>query len=292
MKNVIADLRLQRPYSRALGRIAQVFALSAAVHLVVAITRGWDFEGAVSFRKPVTFAISFGLMLWAMGWVMDRFPERPRLGWTISAVLAISAVVETGLITMQSWRGQASHFNLATEFDAGVFSLMGMAVGVVSLALLGIAIWSFVETPPGLKLPVQTGMVLIVLGLGLGVPLIEMGVRFWETVGAVPNDLKIGTAGVAKFPHALALHGIQVFILAAVVGSRLGTGARMVQLVVGGYLAIVIWSIVHTNSGRAPIDPTGVESLLLFGGIGALITAGILAWIRSRSIRHPSTLPA
>lgn len=292
MSNLISDLRLQRPYSRALGRTALLLAFSAAVHLAVAITRGFDFSGAVSFRKPVTFAVSFALMFWAMGWVMDRFPHRPRLGWPIAAGLGIGGLVETGLITMQSWRGQASHFNFATEFDSGVFSVMGMTIGLVSLALLAIAIWTFVESPPGLKLPMGTGMVLILLGLGLGVPLIEMGTRFWEAIGAVPDELMVGTAGVAKFPHALALHGIQVFILAVVVGNRLPVRTALVHLMVGGYLAIVAWSIIHTNSGRAPADPTGLESVLLFGGLAAFVAAGVLAWTRSRMSRSPSTLPA
>ena len=258
----------------------------------MAIAKGGDWLGAVSFRKPVTFAVSFSLMFWAMGWLMDRFPRRPRLGWPIAIGLAGGGLVETGLITMQSWRGQASHFNFATEFDSGVFSVMGMTIGLVSLALLGIAIWTFVESPPGMKLPMGTGIVLVLLGLGLGVPLIEMGVRFWEAIGTVPDHLTVGAAGVAKFPHAIALHGIQVFILAVVVGNRLAARTSLVRLAVGGYLAIVGWSIVHTNSGRAPVDPTGVESTLLLGGLGAFMAAGVLAWTRSRISRSPSTLPA
>ncbi|HJU81626.1 MAG TPA: hypothetical protein VJ796_07730 [Acidimicrobiia bacterium] len=292
MENLIADLRLRYPYSRLLGRFALALVFSAVLHLSVAIAKGGDWLGAVSFRKPVTFAVSFSLMFWAMGWLMDRFPRRPRLGWPIAIGLAGGGLVETGLITMQSWRGQASHFNFATEFDSGVFSVMGMTIGLVSLALLGIAIWTFVESPPGMKLPMGTGIVLVLLGLGLGVPLIEMGVRFWEAIGTVPDNLTVGAAGVAKFPHAIALHGIQVFILAVVVGNRLAARTSLVRLAVGGYLAIVGWSIVHTNSGRAPVDPTGVESTLLLGGLGAFMAAGVLAWTRSRISRSPSTLPA
>ena len=292
MENLIADLRLRYPYSRLLGRFALALVFSAVLHLSVAIAKGGDWLGAVSFRKPVTFAVSFSLMFWAMGWLMDRFPRRPRLGWPIAIGLAGGGLVETGLITMQSWRGQASHFNFATEFDSGVFSVMGMTIGLVSLALLGIAIWTFVESPPGMKLPMGTGIVLVLLGLGLGVPLIEMGVRFWEAIGTVPDNLTVGAAGVAKFPHAIALHGIQVFILAVVVGNRLAARTSLVRLAVGGYLAIVCWSIVHTNSGRAPVDPTGVESTLLLGGLGAFMAAGVLAWTRSRISRSPSTLPA
>jgi hypothetical protein len=290
MKHLIADFRLQRSYSRFLGRIAKLFALSAIVHLVVAVTRGWDWSGAVSFRKPVTFAVSFALMLWAMGWILDRLPARTRLGWPLSIALATGAVIETGLITMQSWRGKASHFNLVTEFDAGVFSLMGVTIGVVSAVLVIIAAWSFIEAPPGLRLAVGAGMTLVLLGLGLGVPLIEMGVQLYEKTGLVPDDLMIGTGGVAKFPHAMALHGLQVFIGAAVVSNRLPRPNRVVGLVVIGYLAMVAWSLIHTNLGRSPIDPRGLETLVLLVGVAAFAGAGASVLSASRSSRH--TLPA
>ncbi|HJQ95810.1 MAG TPA: hypothetical protein VJ935_08920 [Acidimicrobiia bacterium] len=293
MNNFIAALRLQRPYSRFLGRTALLFAFSAAVHLAVAIARGFDFSGAVSFRKPVTFALSFALMMWAMGWMMDRFPYRPRLAWPLTVVLAGGALIETGLITMQSWRGQASHFNLATDFDAGVFAGMGLTIGAVSLALATLTVWAFREAPADLRLALRAGMVLVVLGLGLGVPLIEMGTRLWETVGSVPNELTVGAAGAAKFPHAIALHGIQVFILAAVVARAVADPYRshIVRWTVGGYLAIVGWAVIHTNSGRAPTDPTGLESVLLFGGIGALLAAATV-WILAIRTPVPSTLQA
>jgi hypothetical protein len=189
---------------------------------------------------------------------------------------------------MQSWRGEASHFNLATNVDARIFSTMGVTIGVVSLALVAITLWSFIEIPRGLRLPITAGMGLIVLGLGLGVPLIEMGVEIFETTGLVPDALTIGTAGVAKFPHAIALHGVQVFIFAAVVADRLPYRSRMVGLVVSGYLAVVVWSIIHTNLGRSPIDARGLETALLFGGLAAFAAAGASVFTGSRSARHTS----
>jgi hypothetical protein len=136
-------------------------------------------------------------------------------------------------------------------------------------------------------------MVLVVLGLGLGVPLIELGTRIWETVGAVPDHLTIGPAGVAKFPHAISLHGIQVFIIAAVVARTVADPyrSRIVQWTVAGYLALVGWAVIHTNSGRAPTDPTGLESVLLWGGIGMLLAA-LSVWILANRSPVASTLQA
>jgi hypothetical protein len=85
---------------------------------------------------------------------------------------------------------------------------------------------------------------------------------------------------VAKFPHAMALHGIQLFIGASVV-ARLGRldGRRQlnaVRMTVGGYSALVAWSIVHTNAGRAPLDLGGVEAVLCLVGVALLAGAALL----------------
>jgi hypothetical protein len=159
--------------------------------------------------------------------------------------------------------------------------------------LVTLTVWAFKESPAGLKLALRAGMVLVVLGLGLGVPLIEMGTRFWESVGSVPDQLTVGAAGVAKFPHAISLHGIQVFIIVAVAASTLADPyrSRILRWTVGGYLAIVGWAVIHTNSGRAPTDPSGLESALLFGGIGALLAAAAV-WILAIRTPVPSTLQA
>jgi hypothetical protein len=79
----------------------------------------------------------------------------------------------------------------------------------------------------------------------------------------------------------MALHGIQLFIGAAVVArlGRLDDRRRLdaVRMTVAGYLGIVAWSIVHTNAGRAPFDLSGLESALLL--IGAALLAGAAALI-------------
>lgn len=294
MNNIISQLGLQRSYSRFLGRIGLLFAGSAVLHLIVVIARGLDWSGPVSFRKPVTFAVSLGLMVWAMGWIMDRLPYRPRIGWMLALPIGIGSVVEAALITMQSWRGQASHFNLATPFDSGVFAGMGTSILIVSVGLFALTMWSLFETPRGLKAPIITGMALLLLGLGIGVALIQMGVAYWEANQAVPGELLVGEAGIAKFPHATSLHGIQVFIVAYSVAGRLGERLRnrVVALVVSGYSSLVAWSVVHTNFGRAPSDPTGLESLLLFIGLAALIGAGLTMLVGDRHRAQPTTLPA
>jgi hypothetical protein len=76
----------------------------------------------------------------------------------------------------------------------------------------------------------------------------------------VPDTVVYGQRGVAKFPHAVAFHGIQVFIVAAVAlrrGILAGaTRRRVLRLVVWSYAAALVFASAQTVTGRAPLDPS------------------------------------
>jgi hypothetical protein len=273
MGSLLSTLKLEKTASRRLGVAAALLGVSAAVHVVVLLATGGDWNGAVSFRKPVTFGVSVGLLLWTVGWVMDRLPSRKRLESVLAAVLISSGLIELALITTQAWRGVPSHFTFTTTADSIIFSAMGASIGVFSLALMALAIWAVVQRPADrtTRLAVLAGRALVITGLGLGQWVIGLGVAMAEQLGHAPDTVLAGEAGVAKFPHAMALHGIQLFIGASVV-ARLGrlSGRRQlnaVRMTVGGYSALVAWSIVHTNAGRAPLDLGGVEVVLGLVGV-------------------------
>jgi hypothetical protein len=297
MQSLLSALKLEKTASRRLGVAATVLGLSATVHLFVLVATGGDWSGAVSFRKPLTFGISVGLLLWTCGWVMDRLPARKRRESVLAKVLIGSGLVEVGLITAQAWRGVPSHFNFTTTTDSIIFSAMGASIAVFSLALVALTIWAVLRRPSdrSTRLAVLAGMVLVITGLGLGQWVIGLGVQMAEQLGHAPETVLAGEAGVAKFPHAMALHGIQLFIGASIV-ARLGRldGRRQlnaVRMTVGGYLAIVAWSIVHTNAGRAPLDLSGVESALILIGMALLAAAGVVIAAGFRSSLTPDTAP-
>lgn len=295
MTTVRTELQLQKPASRWLGRAGALFGAAAVVQIVALLIQGGSWAGAVSLRKPITFSISFGLLLWTCGWIIDRLPQRPRLEGGLAAVLIGSGSIEVGLISMQAWRGVASHFNYATPGDAAIFNAMAVAVGVFSLGLAALAVWALIQRPnqPSTRLAVLAGMGLLMTGLGLGAWVITLGLEIVEQLGAAPDTVLAGEAGVAKFPHAMALHGLQVFIGASVIARVVGLSARdqlrTTRLVVWGYTSIVAWSIVHTNAGRAPADLSGVESTL--GLIGAALLAGAAVEL-VQGWRHAHRQPA
>jgi hypothetical protein len=260
--NLVADLRPSRRPARVLYAGAAAWLVSGLAHLVVLAANGWAWSGAVSFRKPLTFSVSIALLLATIGWVLDRLPDRPRLAGTIAWTLLVSSTVEVGLITMQAWRGRASHFNTMAAGDAAVFAVMGIMVGFMSLCLVAVLVWSLARPPRDrlARLAVLGGLVLIVTGLGFGQWIIELGNDFVESHRAVPDTVLYGQRGVAKFPHAVALHGIQLFVLAAVLARRgalaEATRRRAVRLVVWSYAAVLVFASAQTVTGNGPLDPT------------------------------------
>jgi hypothetical protein len=150
----------------------------------------------------------------------------------------------------------------------------------MSLCLVAVLVWSLVRPPQDrlVRLAVLGGLVLIMTGLGFGQWIIELGNDFVETHRAVPDTVVSGERGVAKFPHAVALHGIQLFIVAAVLARRGGlteaTRRRAVRLVVWSYAAVLVFASVQTITGNAPLDPT-IWSAGLAASLAG-ITAGFL----------------
>jgi hypothetical protein len=262
LRDLAADLRPNRHPARVLFAGAAAWLASGLVHLVVLAADGWAWSGSVSFRKPLTFSVSIALLLAAIGWVLDRLPDRPRLAGTVAWTLLVSSTVEVGLITMQAWRGRASHFNTLQAGDAAVFAAMGIMVAVMSLCLVVVLVWSLVRPPADrlVRIAVIGGLLLIVSGLGIGQWIVELGNDFVETRMAVPETVVYGERGVAKFPHAIALHGVQTFILAAVLLRRgaLAEAARrrVLRLVVWSYTAVLVLTSAQTVTGRAPLDPS------------------------------------
>lgn len=290
-----SQLQLVKRDSRRLGKAAAVLGMSALAHAVVLVVSGGEWQTAVSFRKPITFGISVGLILWTSAWTMDRLPSRPRLERALTVTLVSSGFLEVGLITVQAWRGVPSHFNVFTPQDGAIFGIMGIAIGVFSVALVVLYVWSLMQRPadPSTRLALLAGFGLVMAGLGLGPWIIGLGLQMTERLGHVPNTVLAGEAGIAKFPHAMALHGIQVFIATSVVARTVGLAdrnrLRATRLTVAGYASLVGWSILHTNAGRAPADLTGIETTLVVVGIVLMGAAATLLWTQRAGKFDPAT---
>ncbi|MBW3611460.1 MAG: hypothetical protein KY438_08015 [Actinobacteria bacterium] len=125
------------------------------------------------------------------------------------------SLIETFLISLQRWRGVASHFNEATSFDAAVFAAMGVAISLVAVPTVVLAARSArrLQTLPSRSLAIRVGLALLVLGQ--------------VVVGGFMIAAGAQGAGAFKAPHALVLHGLQVLLVADWLLGRTGLSQRL-----------------------------------------------------------------
>ena len=192
---------------RILFGAAVVFLASGVVHAGVWLSAGMpSLDGPVSWRKPMTFGFSTGVLFLSLTWVLGLLPHNRRLVrqvWLFTTLL----VAEVALIDMQQWRGVPSHFNNATAFDAVVFQMMGLLI--ISASIL-IALWTrslFVHqlpTTPAFAFAARAGMLLL---------------NFGNLVGLA---IAVTEATALKPLHGAALHAIQALPVAVWVLTRVG----------------------------------------------------------------------
>lgn len=291
-----SDLLPRRGPSRMVAKVGAFWLLSAVLHTAVFFADDQAWAGSVSWRKPIVFSFSFALILWSFGWVLDRLPHRPRLAWGLAGTMAFFSSTEMLLIAGQQWRGRPSHFNTEEAGNALIFSLMGLSVVFISLALVGLFIWALIQRPksPVDRLALIAGMVLVLSGLGIGQWLITLGFEYVDQFGRVPEQVIVGEAGVAKFPHAVAFHGLQVFMVCAAMLRRSGLAApaaqRLLRMVVLGYFSLMGFSILQTNQGLSPLDLGSAPSILLILGLLLLGSGGaniVRHWLRPQPAPVP-----
>ena len=295
MKDVLAEsARIGRfvpvtAYQR-LGYLIGVLLMTSGVfHLGVYLVDGGSWEGPLSWRKPVVFGLSFGITLLTVTWLTGFLRPRRTVGWLVVGVFGLAALGEVALISMQTWRGVASHFNDTTTFDSAVFSAMGMLVSIVALVTVVVTVWAFVrlDAPAPLALAIRLGLVLMLVSQVVGAQMIAEGGNTF------------GGSGALKVPHALTLHAIQVLpalallLLASESSER--RSLRTVGLGAAGYLGLISSTMVQTYAGRAPLDLNLASTALAVIVLGLLGTSRVRGRIRAAprapASNNPPTTP-
>ena len=199
-----------RPAQRACYVVAAALILAGAFHFGVFLVRGGPWEGPVSWRKPTTFGLSFGLTLATVTWVTSYLRLPARLRTVLLVVFAADCVVEVGGITLQAWRGVPSHFNMTSPTNRWVSTMLaiGGAVLVVALGVFAVAaLRGDPDQAPSMRLALRAGFVTLLIGLASGVVMIARGVTL---VNTGHQQLAYQLGGFLKPVHAVSLHGVLV----------------------------------------------------------------------------------
>ncbi|MEU1595643.1 hypothetical protein ABZ468_22985 [Streptomyces sp. NPDC005708] len=225
-----------------------VLVLSGLTHLLVFAVDGGPWNGPVSWRKPITFGLSFGLTLAAVTWVTSYLTVAARLRTVLLVVFAADCVVEVAGITLQAWRHVPSHLNTETPFDTVVAMTLAVGGGVLVVVLSAFAAAAFrhrPDGPVGMALAVRSGFAIMIVALLSGAVMIARGVVLSRTGH---QQAAYHSTAPLKPLHAVSLHAVLVLPALAWSLSRTAwrdaSKQRIVRAAVGGYAAAVLGAVV------------------------------------------------
>jgi hypothetical protein len=287
-KSLLGYWRQARPWQRLGYLVGGALILVGLAHLLAWLFVGGAWAGPVSFRKPTTFGISFGLTTVTMAWVAGQLRISDRTGWLLMVPLVLADTSEVVWVSVQRWRGVAAHFNDDTALDNLLFVVMGgVAVGVAATVILVVTVLSFthMRAAPSMALAIRAGLLILLVAQVVGGWMIQHGLGLADQ-GATDGLTTFGAAGVMKVPHAVAIHGIQVLPALAWLLSFAALPEQrrvgLVRVAVGGYVALVVVSVLQTASGVAPFDVGVVAALLYLLGVALLGMALVTALLALR----------
>jgi hypothetical protein len=216
----------RRPIERLGFLIGAVLVGSGIFHFGVFLVRGGPWDGPVSWRKPTTFGLSFGLTLIAIVWVTSYLILSPRVRSWLLGIFAADCILEVAGITVQAWRHVPSHFNTETPLNRTIaMSLAGG--GAVLVVVLGtFAIVAFrgrIRGTSDMRLALRAGFAFLLIGLATGAAMIAKGTVL---IRSGDRQAAYDTAGSLKPVHGMTLHAILVLPALAVLLTLLGWNER------------------------------------------------------------------
>ncbi|GAA3154380.1 hypothetical protein GCM10010466_51680 [Planomonospora alba] len=294
-------LRWHRPLLLCSGLLA-VLALACLGGLLL---DDRTLDGVPVWAKPLKFAVSFAVYTLTWAWLLSLLRRTPRGGRRLGTVLAAASAFETALITFQAARGTRSHFNVATEADTAIYTLMGATATVLMAANMFAALLVLRErrADPVATRALRWGLALSAAGIALGYLMVLPTPQQLADPAAVIGAHGVGvpdggpglpllgwstTGGDLRVPHFVGMHAVQVLPLLALALSPLrdrGAALRLVTAAGAGYaglLALVTWQALRGQPLLRPDGATLTAAALLL----VAVTAGALS--ARRSPHHPT----
>ncbi len=270
-----------------------------------------DVMGAPAWMKPAKFAASIAIYTLTLAWVFTYLPEWTRTRRVVGWITAVTLVLEIVIIDVQAWRGTTSHFNVGTPVDGVLFSIMGLAILVQTIAATAVAaaLWRQRFSDRAIGWALRFGMTITIVGAMTGGLMTtptraqldaaraghRMTVAGAHTVGAPDGGPGLpGTGwslehGDIRVAHFLGLHALQMLALVALFFAALGwqeiRRVRIVWAIAASYaslFALLLWQALRGQSVTAP-DPTTLTALALWAVLTA--AAVVIAGWRGESRR-------
>lgn len=251
-----------------------VLAAVALPTLVALLVETRTYAGLNLWIKPLKFEASVVVLLasYAVGFGLARADDRRLIAVRAAVGLVIvSAVLEIAYIGFQAARGEASHFNQTSAWEAAAFGLMGL-FAVILTAGAGVAaalVWraGAGRLGEGLWLGLVSGFALtFVLGIVTGFAIGGNAGHFVAAAGATPASDLGGIpvfgwsrdVGDLRAAHFVALHILQVLPVVGWAADRLAPPAARPVVVVAAMAltGLTVWALAVALSGQSVV-PAG-----------------------------------
>jgi hypothetical protein len=258
--------------------------LSGIFHLVVFGAMSLPWSSPQSMRKAVLFGLSTGVTLWSCQYGLLRWKPRAGDAW-LGTLLTLALVLEVALITIQPWRGMASHFATAGRWNAAIEQAMHGCILVATLIIASFSLraWrsdTWRELPGRLgdqramRWAIRIGLAFLLISCGLGFLITVIGKA--QLAGGGSPEL-YGQAGVLKFPHGSTLHAIQTLVLIAWLGRTWHCRQPGWAVAAGSvsHLGYLMYSLGQTFQGRGRWDVSGFG----LGWLSVTAAAALACWL-------------
>src|SRR4051794_38753236 len=209
-----------KPLERRLYALAAVLMASGVAHLGVQAVAGGPWDGPVSWRKPATFGLAFGLTLATITWLSGLLELSGRGRRAALVTFAGACCLEVTVITLQAWRGVPSHFNTDGPLNSALAygaAAGGVVLVLVTAVLAGASVRRRPDVPIALRVAMRIGLGTFTLALAAGIAMIAVGVAA-ERAGTLADAY--AAAARYKTTHAAFMHGVLLLPGLAWLGER------------------------------------------------------------------------
>ena len=290
--------------SRQLSVLGVLSLLTAAAGLLLQVFDARQLAGASVWLKPIKFGLSIGIASFTVALLLRAIELPARARTRIVAVFAWLTGLELVIITGQAARGVASHFNNSTWLDRGLFTVMGVAIGIVTLAMARLAVyaWRTRFADAALGSGVRIGLVLMVLGSSIAFLMprptpaqlvsLQAGTQTpaigAHTVGAsddsgsgLPLTRWSTAGGDLRVPHFIGLHALQLLpLIGLALGRRLrekpALATSLTRHAGFAYFGLMLTTLVQALRGQPVFAPDAITIGMLAGVLGLTLVSAVL----------------
>jgi hypothetical protein len=176
--------------------------------------------GINTWVKPMKFGLSVAIYCWTFAWLLQYLKSKGNVAF-ISLGVAICMIVENTIIALQAARGVQSHYNISSELNALLFSVMGAFIGINTLFILYtllMFLFSATTLDKSMLLSWRLSLLLFLVGGIAGGMMIG---NLSHTIGASDGTDGIAflnwskVAGDLRTAHFVTMHGLQAIPLFA-----------------------------------------------------------------------------